>query len=160
MRKHVWIAAGFVSLALTAGNALAQVSKYNCTNNGPNLPEPLGDREGHFLLVAAGSCVIEGGVLDGTVVSQNTIWDNDKGVVTILSADGVARKPGSVAVYKVTGGTLSYIMQDGKPAGWTASGKGVYTLAVGGAAALAGKSYSWTARATGPRTYSIESKLD
>jgi len=103
---------------------------------------------------------VAGGPLDGSVVTQNTLWDNDRGTVTILSADGVARKVGGTAVYKVTAGTLTYVMQDGKPVGWTAAGKGAYTLATGNMAALAGKSYSWTARSTSPRTYSIESTLD
>ncbi len=34
-------------------------------------------------------------------------------------------------------GPLNWVMQDGKPVGGTATGKGVYTLAAGGAAALA-----------------------
>lgn len=149
-----------LALVLTTGLAMAQTSKHTCMNVGPNLPEPIGDREGHAINVAAGSCTTEGGLLDGTVMTQNTIWEIDKGASNILSADGVSRKPGAVATYRATSGTLSFVMKDGKPVGWTASGKGVYTMATGSAAPLAGKAFSWTARATGPRAYVMESSVD
>jgi hypothetical protein len=80
--------------------------------------------------------------------------------MSLLSADGVVRKPGSTGAYKLTSGTITILMQDGKPAGWTGSGTGVYTMGVGDAAPLKGKPFSWTAKATGPRSYVIESKLD
>ena len=143
-----------------AGMAMAQSAKHTCMNVGPNLPEPLGDREGHAVLVADGSCTLEGGLLDGTVQTQRTIWELDKGAMTILSADGVNRKPGTTAAYRVTAGSMTYVMKDGKPVAWKASGTGVFTLATGAAAAWAGKPFTWTALATGPRSYVMESKVD
>lgn len=153
-------AATAFALVLACGLSMAQSLKSTCMNVGAGTVEPVGDREGHALQVSEGTCMSEGGLLDGAVMTQNTIWEHDKGGSTILSADGVARKPGAIAAYRLTAGSLNMLMQDGKPAGWTASGKGVYTAAGGSAAALAGKTFSWTARATGPRSYAIETKLD
>jgi hypothetical protein len=154
--------AASVSIVLMtgAGLATAQTTKANCMNAGPNIPEPLGDREGHAVQVSAGTCLNEGGLLDGTVTTQNTIWEMDKGALNILSADGVSRKPGTTVAYRVTSGALTFVMKDGKPAGWTAAGKGTYTMATGSAAALAGKNFSWTGYATGPRSYVLETKVD
>ena len=150
------------SLVLLAGSglAMAQSSKHTCMNVGPNQPEPLGDREGHAVLVSEGSCTLEGGFLDGTVQTQHTTWEVDKGAMNIVSADGVSRKPGTTVAYRVTAGSLAYVMKDGKPAGWKASGTGVFTLATGAAAAWAGKTFTWTGYATGPRSYVMESKVD
>lgn len=149
-----------LGLALAAGGAFGQISeKVNCTSSGGAAPEPLG-AEGRALAVATAACVIEGGLMSGGVATQNALWEIDKGKMLLLSADGVVRKPGSILTYKLTNGTLTMLMQDGKPAGWTGSGTGVYTTGSGEAAAMKGKSFSWTGRATGPRTHIIESKLD
>lgn len=158
--KSVSKGATVLALTLTCALVAAQTSKSTCMNVGGGVPEPVGDREGHAIQVSLGSCMTEGGPLDGTVMTSNTIWEADKGSMVILSADGVSRKPGTLAAYRVTAGTLTWQMQDGKPVGWTASGKGVYTMASGSASALAGKSFSWTGRATGPRSYVLEAKVD
>jgi len=162
MRTNIAMINGLatIALALSAGLAVAQTAKSTCINFGSNMPEPIGDREAHAINVAAATCTTEGGPLDGTVMTQNTIWEIDKGALNILSGDGVSRKPGTVAAYRVTGGTLNWVIQDGKPVGWTAAGKGVYTLTSGSAASLAGKTFTWIGRATGPRTYVLESTID
>lgn len=149
-----------LGLALAAGGAFGQVSeKVNCISGGGAAPEPLG-ADGRALAVASATCITEGGVMSGGVATQNALWEVDKGQMLLLSADGVVRKPGSILTYKLTSGTLTLMMQDGKPAGWAGSGTGVYTTGSGEAAALKGKSFSWTGRATGPRTHLIESRLD
>ena len=56
----------------------------------------------------------------------------------------------------MTTGPLTVRMQDGRPAGWTGSGRGQYTLAVGRAAPRAAKAVSWTGQATGARTSVID----
>jgi hypothetical protein len=142
------------------GLVSAQSWKSTCMSTGASAAEPLGDREGHAIQVSSGTCRIEGGPLDGAVMTQNTIWEADKATSTVLSGDGTQRKPGATAAYRLTAGTLNPIMQDGKPIGWAASGKGLFTLGIGSAASLTGKSYSWTARSTGNRTYSIETSMD
>ena len=55
---------------------------------------------------------------------------------------------------------MKTLMQEGKPVGWEASGTGVYTLGTGTAGSLKGKTVSWTARSTGPRTYVIDNKIE
>jgi hypothetical protein len=149
-------------LALAAGAALGQSWKANCTNIGASNPEPLGDREGHAVSVANSVCIIEGGPFHGAVSTQSVVWEMDaaKGLFTLVAGDGVTRRPGTMSVYRNTAGTLTPIMKDGKPAGWTTSGTSVMTVAVGEAAPLKGKTISWTGQATGPRTYVIESKVD
>lgn len=157
MKKcHSLIALG---IAICAGGALAQTAwKANCITSGSGAPEVLG--EGHVFWVAAATCVIEGGPVDGAVITQNAIWENVKGAGTLLSGDGVVRKPGGVAAYRLNNATMKVLAQDGKPVGWEASGSTFYTLGTGSAASLKGKTASWTARATGPKTYVIENKLD
>jgi hypothetical protein len=149
-----------LGLALVAGGAFAQFSeKVNCISGGGAAPEPLG-ADGRALSVASATCITEGGAMSGGVATQSGLWELDKGQMLLLSGDGVVRKPGSLLAYKLTSGTLTLQMQDGRPTGWAGSGTGVYTAASGDAAALKGKSFSWTGRATGPRTHVIESRLD
>ena len=150
--------------AVCAAQAHAQAQpltyRLACNNHGPNWAEPVGDREGHTVQVAEGNCVVQGGPLDGAVLVQQSIWEFDKGTGTMLSSHGVNRKPGAMAAYTNTAGTLTFQMADGRITGWTASGKGRSTMASGMASALAGKTYSWTARPTGPRTYVIDVVYD
>lgn len=147
-------------LLTSSGLAMAQSFKHTCMSVGSNLPEPLGDREGHGIQVTDASCISEGDSMDGAVMTSRTIWEFDKGAWNILSGDGVTRMRGVASAYRTTAGSLTFVMKDGKPVGWTATGKGVFTLATGAAAALAGKTFTWTANATGPRRYTMESKVD
>jgi hypothetical protein len=147
-------------LTLATGAAFGQVSeKISCMSSGGAMPEPLGT-EGRSLAVASATCIVDGGPMSGGVATHNALWEADKGTMSLLSAHGVVRKPGSMGAFKLTSGTINILMQDGKPAGWTGSGKGVYTMGVGEAAALKDKPFSWTGKATGPRTHVIESKFD
>ena len=131
-----------------------------CNNIGGSAPEPVGDRDGHTLQVAEASCTVQGGPLDGAVLTQNTLWEYDKGVGNMLSSHGVYRKPGAMATYVNSAGTINLVMADGKVTGWTAAGKGRYAMASGSAGSLNGKTYSWTARPTGPRSYVVEATFD
>ncbi|MBI5275885.1 MAG: hypothetical protein HY854_05440 [Burkholderiales bacterium] len=149
-----------LGLALCAGGALGQTSwRMNCISSGSGAPEPVG--EGHAFWVAAAACVEEGGPLgSNAVATQNTIWENFKGAGTILSGDGVGRSPNGAIAYRQNGGTMKVLMQDGRPVGWEASGSGVWTLATGAAAPFKGKTFAWTAKPTGPRTYVIDVKVN
>lgn len=93
-------------------------------------------------------------------MTQSTIWEMNKGSATALSGDGVLRKTGGMAAYRLTSASRSLIMTDGKVSGWTVSGKAVYTMATGNTASLVGKNFSWTARPTGFNQYVIDSVLD
>ena len=61
-------------------------------------------------------------------------------------------------VWQGAEGKIALTMADGKVTGWTGSGKGAYPIATGSAASLAGKPFTWTAKSTGPATFTIESK--
>lgn len=150
-----------LGLVLTAYGASGQpiTDKTTCISGGAAAPEPLG-ADGRALAVANATCVTEGGPMSGGVATQTALWEVDKGKMLLLSGDGVVRKPGSILTYKLTNGALTLLMQDGKPAGWTGSGTGVYTTGSGEAALLKGKTFSWTGRATGPHRHVIESVLD
>lgn len=148
-----------LGLALGAAGAFAQTTwKISCINSGSGAAETVG--EGHVFWVSSAVCTEEGGPLGGAVATQNAIWENVKGTGTLLSGDGVGRSPRGVTAYRNNAGTMKMLMQDGKVVGWEATGAGVFTLATGPAAAFKGKAFSWTAKSTGHRTYTIESKLD
>ena len=148
------------ALMLAAGAAGAQSWSMNCTNIGANAPEPLGDREKHSIHVQAATCTHDGGPFKGAVTTQGVIWEHDATGSNLLAGDGVARRPGLTIAFRVTEGVLTWVMKDGKPAGWNAHGKGVYILAAGDAAEFKGKAFSWTSRPTGARTYVTDLTVD
>ena len=64
-------------------------------------------------------------------------------------------------MYTETSATLELTMADGKVTGWTASGRGTYPVATGSAAFLVGKSFTLTAKPTGPAgTSAVEAKVE
>lgn len=150
---------GFAPLASAADEAVT-IGKLICFGIGAGASEWIAGQEGHALQIVSATCRGEGGLTDGGVMTQSTIWEMNKGSATALSGDGVLRKPAGILVYRLTAGSRSLIMTDGKVSGWTASGKGVYTMATGSMAPLANKNFSWTARPTGFNQYVIDSVLD
>lgn len=153
----------FVGIAslLAAGAAFGgSPHTASCYNTGLNAPEPVGDRQGHMIQVNAGTCRESGGEFDGLVTTQNTIWELDASGSKVLSGDGVGRKPNALIAYRLLEAKMEMVMQDGKPVGWIAKGKGLYTLATGDLAKYTGKTFSWTAKAAGYRGYSIETVSD
>lgn len=152
-----------IVLFLSSGTLYAQsgtTSKSVCMAHGSTSPEPIGDREGHTLQAGQATCRIEGGALDGAIMTQYSIWESDKANATIPAGIGVVRKAGGVAIYQVTSGNRTLVMKDGKPVGWTAAGKGVYTSASGSLAAVSGKAFSWTAKNVGFNQFTIDTVLD
>ena len=151
------------TLLIGTGGLFAQsgsTSKSICMSTGSSTPEAIGDRDGHFVQVSTSTCRIEGGPLDGGVMTQNSIWEMDKANANLTSGNGVVRMAGGVAIYQTTGGSRTLIIKDGKVAGWTASGKSVFVTGAGSAAAVAGKPFSWTARLTGLNQYTIDTVMD
>jgi hypothetical protein len=93
-------------------------------------------------------------------MDTSVLWESDKEGTTALSGDGVVRKSGATAAYKLLDGKQTLIMKDGKVVGWTSSGKGVYTMATGSVSSLLGKTFSWMAHPTAAREYVIDATID
>lgn len=152
-----------VALATVAFGAMAQtpvLQKAYCVYVGASPMEPVGDRPGHALQVANYSCRTEGGPMDGGVMTGTNITEWDAGKAVILSGAGVGRKPGAMATFQVTEGSMAVVMTDGKVSGFNSSGKGVMKHASGTAAALMGKTYSYTVRVLTPGQFTIETTYD
>jgi len=129
---------------------------FDCRSIGPNVLEPLGDREGHGIRVIEISCTGTVGPPAGGVLSATLIWETDKTEIRLLSAGGVIRKPGATSAYSLSDGKSELVLKDGKIIGVDASGHGTYTLAIGSAAARAGKAFSFTSHTTAPGQFVIE----
>jgi hypothetical protein len=156
------IATAAIVLAAAAPSAVAQENTFTitCQDVGGGAPEPLGDREGHSILVSEYSCRADSGPLSGGVWTGRAIWEFDKTNAVLISNTGVVRKPGATAVYQDTAGKLALTMTDGKVTGFASTGRGSYLMAIGNAASLAGKSYTFTAKPTGPGQFTVELKVE
>lgn len=149
----------FALLALSA-SAQENSFSFSCQGVGTSPSEPIGDREGHSISSGEVSCRAEGGPLIGGVMTGSTIYEWDKGSGVLLSGSGVIRKPGATTAYRISEGRIALILTDGKVTASTASGKGVYTMATGSAASLAGKSFTYSTRTTAPGQFSLVVKLE
>jgi hypothetical protein len=149
-------------IAAGSVGALAQTQGYRltCQSIGSNPFEPLGDREGHSVHVSQFTCRTEGSVLDGAVLTGHTTWEYDKSQGAVLVGGGVLRKPGATTVYQITDAKATLNMVDGRPTGVNGSGRGNYPMAVGTAAALKGKTFSFTFGTTAPGQFTIDVKID
>ena len=149
-----------VAFAAFAPPAVAQEVTYTwtCQDVGASPPEPLGDKEGHSISVAAVSCHSKSESMSGALLTGTYIWEWNGPNAVLLSATGVIRKPGATMVYQETGGSIALTMTDGKVTGFTASGKGYEKLATGSLAALAGTPYTWTVKPAGPGQSTVEVK--
>ena len=160
---HTLNLAAVLVLAALSTSASAQnavVLKSTCQDVGQTPREALGDREGHGISVGQYSCRNEGGATDGAVMTGMVIWEWDKGAAVMVSGNGVNRKPGGIAVYQNSAGTLSPTMSDGKMTGVTGTAKGVYKTASGSMASLAGKSFTSTFHSIGSGQFVIETTVE
>jgi hypothetical protein len=156
------LATAAIAFAAFAPSAVAQENAFTltCQNVGGGAPEPLEDREGHSILVNDYSCRADSGPLSGGVWTGRAIWEWDKTNAVLVSGNGVVRKPGAAVVYQETRGKLALTMTDGKVTGFIATGGGTWPMAIGSAASLAGKSYTWTSKPTGPGQFAVELKVE
>jgi hypothetical protein len=157
------VASAALAFAATSPSAIAQeiTAVLTCQNVGGVAPEPLGDREGHSILIGPYSCRIDSGPMSGGVLTGTAIWEWDGPNAVLLTASGVERKPDATAVYVEREGKLALTMADGKVTGWAALGRGTYSVATGSAASLAGKSYTFAAKPTGAAgQFTVEVKVE
>jgi hypothetical protein len=140
----------------TAGLAQAEIiGRYQCNIVGTAVQEPLGDRNGHNMVNYGYSCVgVEGLLKDAVVTAFSAAeWDGPK-IITV-TAMGVHRAPGGIAVGQVLEGIGSAIMKDGKPVGTEASGKTVFKFASGTLTALSGKTVNFVNKSTGLNRFEL-----
>jgi hypothetical protein len=159
MDKRFTISVVCSALGLISANgfALAEtVGRYECSVVGAVSQEPIGDRDGHRLASIQYACFGVDGLLKGAVYTGTSIseWDGSKG--TYLSAGGIHRVAGGLAVGQLTEGTGSVVMKDGKPAGSESSGKALFKFASGTLAALSGKTARFETKPTGVGRFSLE----
>jgi hypothetical protein len=162
LRNIVGLVVAGLAFASATPNAIAQETTFTFTCQefgGGSPPEPLGDREGHAISVGNYSCRADSGPLAGGVLTGTGIWEWDKTNAKMISNGGVIRKPGASAGYQITDGKLALTITDGKVTGATGEGAGTYSVAVGDAASLNGKSFTWTTKSTGPGTFQIDVKI-
>ncbi len=88
--------------------------------------------------------------MSGAVVTGGDVTDWDKTSGVEVLGDGVVRKPGGFAVYQDTEGKVAVTIADGKVSGFSGAGKVHWVIATGSAAPLAGKTFSYTLKSTGP----------
>jgi hypothetical protein len=147
-----------IAFAGFAPRAVAEDTKNICQDVGGFAAEPVGDREGHSISVDPYSCRVTSGPMSGGVETGTIIWEWDKTNAVEVSLGGVVRKPGAIVVYQGAEGKIALTMDDGKVTGCTASGRGRWVTATGTAASLAGKSFTWTSKCTGPGQFETEVK--
>ena len=156
-----YLLTGAALLVLVAAGPAWANNVFDCQDVGTSAPEPIGDAEGHALLTDTFSCRLTAGPMAGGLLTGTIAWEMNKGEGTLISGTGVIRKPGSLVVYKDTEGTFKLTMDDtGHVTGFTGSGAATWVFASGDAAALKGKVLPWTAKATGPGTFSVDEKTD
>jgi hypothetical protein len=154
----VGIILGVVGAASVAQTPLT--FRFLCQSVGIGPQEALGDREGHNLSVTNYSCRVEGGPLEGGLVTGNTIYEWDKINGTGLAGNGVVRKPGATAVFQLADFKNTLTVADSKVTGFLATGHGTYKLATGSATSLAGKTFSYTSRPNGPGQFVVDIKVE
>ena len=107
------------------------------------------------------SCETVEGVTKGAVWTSYIVWEWDGPKAKELAGWSVGRKDGATQACQEIPekGTNELIMTDGKVTGWTASGQCVVTMGTGDFASMAGKTWYWNAKPTGPMTYEIMSTV-
>ena len=152
-----------LALSVLGAHSVAQTPtafRCVCQDIGTSPREPLGDREGHAVSVTSYTCRVEGGPLDGGVLTGTTIYEWDKTNAIGLSANGVGRKAGATLVYQLSEFKNALTLVDGRVTGFLGSGQGTYKMATGSAASLAGKTFSYVVRPTGSSQFAIDVKVE
>jgi hypothetical protein len=138
-----------VAFVAAAPSARAEdVARNKCQTIGQNGFQKLSDRADHGLDIVTASCRVATGPIDGGVITAQYFWEWDKNAATLIYGGGVVRKGDATLVYQYTEGTITPIMTDGKATGYSSGGKGRWPIATGAAASLAGKTFTWTSKAT------------
>jgi hypothetical protein len=127
---------------------------YDCRVTGRSHLDRIATR--HEPEVSDFTCAIKGGLLDGFVATGTNIMDFREGAGRLVGSIIVAQKAGSIVVYEISEGSRHVrTMKDGVPR-WEGNAFGMYKLATGAAAPLAGKSFNAVARSGEPGLFTID----
>jgi hypothetical protein len=152
-------AIAFIAAAPSAG-AQENTIAFTCTIVGVGPAEPLGDRDGHAISEALYSCLATSGPLSGGVWTETIVWEWSKNNGVLISSAGIVRKPGVIAAVQLTEQKLDRIVTGGKVTGAVGAGHGTFPIAVGPAASLAGKSFTYSVKTTGPNQFTLEMNVE
>jgi hypothetical protein len=155
-RKHLALLFAIASAGVMQEAAAQVTAQFECQYVGVTSQEPIGDRDGHVLRMSSYSCRVMTGPHKGGVYTGNNVteWDGPTGIY--VSGNAVTRVPGGIVVSSVTGGTLAYIMKDGKPVGVISNGTGRTAIDSGPGAPFAGKSFKFSSKTTGLNQFTID----
>jgi hypothetical protein len=159
---HICMAAA-LTLSSLFSNAFAQgqpTYRNFCQTAGTAPQEPIGDRAGHAISASTMTCRVEGGPMDGAVMTGSLFWEWDGPNASGRGAIGIYRKAGASLIWSNSEAKNSQIMVDGKVTGFSSTGRGTYTLGTGSAAALTGKGYTFVTKSTGFNQFVIETTND
>jgi hypothetical protein len=148
--------AGLALIHTPASAQSGQTEQLHCNSVGYNPSQPLGDRKGHSISFGPFTCRVEGGPLDGGLVTGSGIWEWHQTNAVLLSGMGVTRKPGTTLAWRQLNAKMALIMSDGKVTGFQGSGRGRCTLATGAAAERKGKTYGFTFKSVGPGQWVVD----
>lgn len=152
-----------VALAFAGGaqRAAAQDMTFAspCSIVGSAAPEPIGDREGHAIFVEEDICRFDSGPFAGGVMTATSTWEFDKANAVLVSSSAVFRKPGAIAVGRLSEGRINLTITDGKVSDIMSWVRGDWPITSGSVASLAGKSFTATGKDTGPGQFVLEYKV-
>lgn len=143
-------------LAAPAAVAASSTSHFDCRVTSVAQLDHLG-RTGQPAELAQFTCRVRGGLLDGFVATGTNIWEPAPGGAVLIGSIVVARRADSAVVYEVEQASRKLADRDNPKGRWQGTGRGVYKLATGVAAPLAGKTFHSVARYEGPGAFTIES---
>jgi len=146
--------------ALASLPVLAQSWQADCQYVGVPTREAVGDRDNHALGGVQYTCRVLNGPLADAVLTGNNLFEWNGPRAVALFAEGVYRKPGTVAVFQVSQLNASVQVADGKPVGNTSSGTARFQLATGDAAPFAGKHFKFASKATGMNRFLLDTSIE
>jgi hypothetical protein len=149
----------FAAASMVSAAAIGQTMKMQCSLNGIATPEPVGDKQGHSIVVNNFTCRTEGGPLGNGVATGSQIYEYDGTAGVGKAGQGITRAPGGYAVWVNEEMRSDLQMTDGKVVGAKGGGRGKFTLATGSASALNGKPYEYTFMVTGPNQFTITTEI-
>jgi len=144
--------------ALTAMPALAAAntrSHFDCRVTGSTRLDRLG-RNGQPAELSEFTCRVSGGLLDGFVANGTNIWEQGEDHDELLGSIVIVRKGDAAVVYEVQHATRRTPDPQRRGASREGTGYGLFKMATGSAAPLAGRSFRSVARSGAGGTFTVD----